>query len=355
MRRFGIAIGLICALCGCEDDLPKVTLISHMRVLGARTAVVGDEDRTTPRPGETARMTWTVAFTDVASSDEELSSLFLSCTAPERYTGNPVCQELIDLATGKRGTGFGFGAPAGCDTKPDSVQNVLGIQLVCVTGTPELDVKVPSNGKQPRLVQGIICRNGVPQFDLESPTGASCLKKDGVKDEDFESISVTGQVPLELKEDEQNHNPDLSKLEIRIAPEGGDLDDDNTIWKPVPTEDLPALAQDCLAGDVIKTSDGHVRVIDIRPENVPTEAGESLVFSTYATLGEMSRRFTVFDEELEQEGEESSDLTWTLSEEQRDDLFDAPPTLVRFFITVSDERGGFAVTTRELCVTRLSD
>lgn len=356
MRRFAIAVGLLGAVCGalgCEDDLPKVTLISHMRVLGATTAVVGDESRTTPKPGETARMTWSVAYKSVGTTDDQLSSLFLSCTAPDRYTGTPVCQEFIDLASGRGGPGFGFDAPKSCDQKPDSSQTVLGIQLLCVSGTPRLDVKVAPNAKQKRLVQGIICRNGVPQFDLDSPTGATCRKNDGVSDKDFESIQVTGTIALELDESEENHNPDLSELELRIVPEGGDLDDDNAIWDPVPSEDLPALADDCLTGNMVKTSDGHLRVIDIRPGSGAREHGEDLVFSTYATLGELSHRFTVFYDNPDDEVD-APELTWELSKDQRDELLDAPPKLVRFFFTASDERGGFAVTSRELCVTRFS-
>ena len=52
MRRIAIALGMLLCLGACEDDLPAVTLIAHMRVLGARTEVQGDPSRSNPKPGE---------------------------------------------------------------------------------------------------------------------------------------------------------------------------------------------------------------------------------------------------------------------------------------------------------------
>jgi hypothetical protein len=349
MRRIAIAIGLLCCLAACEDDLPKVTLISHMRVLGARSEVMGDPARSNPRPGETARLTWSVGYPEIESSDDQLASLFLACTAPDRYTGVPVCQEIIDAASGKRPPGFGFDAPTGCDVEPNSKQKVAGIDLFCVTGTPVVEVDVGESIKTNRLVQGIICRNGVPQFDLSSPTGASCVRNDGASDDEFESISVNGMLNVELDDSVVNHNPDHELFELRMRSEGAG---DGRPWRPTPSEALPDLVEDCSAAPQgsIETNSGHTQVIEIGYPRDKLE-DEDLVFSIYATLGELSRRFTVIEYVPTDATSDTPDLTWELSEEQRDELLDEP-TLVRFFFTVSDGRGGFDVTTRELCVAR---
>ncbi|HET6332773.1 MAG TPA: hypothetical protein VFG30_06145 [Polyangiales bacterium] len=346
-----LVLSLLSIFTGCEDDLPKVTLITHMRALGARQEVIGDEARAIPKPGERVRMTWAMAYPDVETTDDELASFFIECTAPIRYTGTPVCQEFIDAAQGRTtGLGFGFSQPPeGCDVKPDSTQTIAGIRLVCVTGTPKIDVPVAKAAKSPRLVQGIICRNGIPQLDLESPTGASCKPKSSR--DDFEEITVYGTVNIATKADEENENPAIAKAKLRLrATEFGDPID----WNPTPAEALPDLEEDCstASSEILPKSPGFTGVIliDYPKQTASRERDEDIVFSTYATFGELSRRFTVF----ESTGVEvdAPKLTWKLSEEERTELV-GNPRLVRFYFTVVDGRGGFDITTRELCVDRL--
>lgn len=356
MRRaskLGLAALLVgLALGGCQEDLPKVTFIEHMRALGARQTVVGDEKRATPKPGETARLTWAVAYPDLETTDDQLASFFIECTAPSRYTGTPVCQEFIDAAQGRTtGLGFGFAQPPeGCDTKPNSTQTLGGIRLVCVTGTPQLDVPVAKTTKSGRLVQGIICRNGIPQLDLESPTGASCERKRNVKSSDFEEVTVYGTVDIATKTSENNLNPsfDLADLSIRTSESSKPRP-----WNLTPPDELPDLERDCstASSDVILPTNGYPVVIQIDyPKQPASERTEDIVFSTYTTLGELSRRFTVFESTGVKV--DTPDLTWELSEEERSDLV-GKPKLVRFYFTVVDGRGGFDITSRELCINRL--
>lgn len=345
-------LALVATLAGCEEDVPKATLITHMRTLGARQEVVGDETRSNPKPGETARLTWAMAYPKLETSDDELASLFITCTAPTRFTGNPVCQELINLAQGRTtGLGFSFGGtPTGCDVRPNGSETTAGIRLTCVTGTPALDVIVTEEMKTPRLVQGIICRNGIPRFDLDSPTGASCQRKAGVSEKNFESITVYGTVTVATKNSEENLNPDADQIDLHLRTSESSSP---RPWNPTPPEMLPELEDDCSTAnrDVVLTSNGHPEVIQLDyPKQPSSERAEDLVFSTYATLGELSRRFTVIDGETGREDKEP-DLTWELSEEEREDLL-GKPKLVRFFVTVIDSRGGFGVTARDLCVVR---
>jgi hypothetical protein len=231
--------------------------------------------------------------------------------------------------------------------KPNSTQTLAGIRLVCVTGTPKIDVPVAKSTKSPRLVQGIICRNGIPRLDLESPTGASCRPKPG--NDDFEEITVYGTVNLATKADEQNENPDIAKAKLRLRPtEFGEAMD----WNPAPAEALPDLEEDCsTAPDTVPTAPGFTGevLIDYPKQTAPNERDEDIVFSTYATFGELSRRFTVFESSGMQV--DAPKLTWKLSAEERTELVDKPK-LVRFYFTVVDGRGGFDITTRELCVDR---
>jgi hypothetical protein len=343
-----LVLALLPAAGGCEADLPKVTLIEHMRVLGARQSVIGDEKRAIPKPGETARMTWSMAYPDVETKDDELASFFIDCTAPLRYTGTPVCQEFIDAAQGRTtGLGFGFSQPPmGCDVKPDSTQNIAGIRLVCVTGTPTIDVPIAKSVRTPRLVQGIICRNGIPQLDLDSPTGASCKPKG--KGSHFEEITVYGTVNIQTKPEEANENPDidLAKLSIRIESTSVPI-----AWNATAADALPALERDCTTADIVQATEGHEKVIliDYPKQTAAYERDEDIVFSTYATFGELSRRFTVFESSGEQV--DAPDLTWDLTEDERAELV-GKPKLVRFYFTVIDGRGGFDITTRELCINR---
>ena len=352
-RTFGPAALLLLSLTsvfGCEEDLPKASLVARMRVLGARTEVVGDEARSTPRPGETARLRWSVVFPDWETSQDELSSLFLACTQPNRFTGTPVCQEIVDAATGRgRPIGFLGSLPRGCDVRPNSVQTVAGIRIYCKTGTPELEVKIDENVRTDRLIQGVICRNGLPQFDANSAVGVSCAANAGVDASEVEQIAVYGTIGISRDGEEENENPDLSRLELGLRVEKSSR---AVPWKPTPAEEIPSLVEDCSTADpsVVLSSNGYPGVIELSYPEDSESADEDLVFSTYATYGDLSRRFTVIEAESGRDPQEP-DQTWELSEEERDELF-GQPKLVRFFFTVMDGRGGFDITTRELCVNR---
>jgi hypothetical protein len=74
---------------------------------------------------------------------------------------------------------------------------------------------------------------------------------------------------------------------------------------------------------------------------------EALEFSIYVTSGKIDHRFALFaaDATLPLE----ATLHWELPKAARDTLGDGNE-LLRFFFTVLDGRGGYAITTRELCV-----
>ena len=348
---------MVCALASlsaCQIDLPVASKIEHMRVLTAIARVDGDAERSSPAPGETARVTWEMAFPDTTQDNSELASLFYVCTAPNRVAGVPFCQEFVDLAQSGAASGGGLGGLGGldlpdCAKDPDRVWDVGPFSVVCVTGTPELDIKVPDNFKaEAKLMQGIICRNGTPRFDPKNPTTLTCAH---AKDEkNAEEIAVYGTVPVQYDESTENHNPSTEAAKLYFH-------DPPVLWEPsdaeldaeLSDESCADLAQD---GRVMK-SDGDEETITLRYDADAREelAGkpEALTLSTYTTFGSLSNRFTVFRSDAKTPLKRT--LTWELEDEDREQL-KKTSKYVRFYFTVQDGRGGYAITRRDLCVVK---
>jgi hypothetical protein len=350
-----IALGGAVGLAGCEDDLPKASLITHMRVLGARTEVVGDEQRSTPRPGERAILTWAIAYPEYRSNDDEIESLFVVCTAPSRFTGTPVCQELINAAqSGSTPIGVSNIFRMSCADDPDALVRLGGISFSCHTGTPRLEIDVDDGYEaSAKLVQGIVCRNGTPRADMNSAIGVSCEPNPGADEDELDSIPVYGTVPVAQKASEENLNPDLDRLELRLRVEYSD-EDRGELWTAVPPEELPDLEDDCTQNSAIRPRDVNRELIALRYPFERGDEDEVLQFSAFATLGELSRRFTVLEPDARKRDDppdENEEIEWVLSKEERADL-SGSAKLVRFYFSVLDGRGGFDVTTRELCVSR---
>lgn len=349
--------GLLLAAVSCGSDLPVASEILHMRVLGATTTVIGDEARTTPKPGERARMRWTVAFPDVGERDydSELASIFFVCTAPETFSGTPICQEFLDLAEAGSVSGLlavtrGQELP-NCERNPDRVYEYGPFRIVCSTGTPDFEVAVARNAKErARLVQGLICRNGTPRLDNSDPTGTSCKPASGASEDEIERVAVYGTVPIQYEDNDSNDNPSIEAATFL-------LHDPPLPW-PELAEDIAATldADTCLdqseAGRVASTG-GHEELITLRYDAAEREQydgePEVLEFSAYTTFGELSRRFTVFEPDDEVPLENT--FTWQISREERAELLGMSKR-VRFFFTLMDRRGGFSIATRDLCINR---
>lgn len=353
MNRARIVAAVSCAwlglVAGCENDLPRASNIEHMRVLGGQVAVVGDETRSTPRPGEQARLTWNMAYQDPALDDSQLASVFFTCTAPEQFSGVPVCQELLDVARGGSISGVLSAAMEGqkidCAETPDRTFQAGPFSVVCVTGTPRLDVPIAKDAKiAGKLVRGIICQSGTPRFDANDPTGMSCT------DSAQEHIAVYGTVPIQYGDDDANQNPNIDATSLLFH-------DPPIPWQPV-AEDVAAQLSDetCLDDAKAKRvmhSDGHEEQITLRYDADQREqhAGqpEALEFSVYTTFGKLSQRFTIFKANAELPLKNT--FKWELTEDERRELNDKSKR-VRFFFTLMDGRGGFSVTSRDLCIDR---
>ena len=354
---------LLClaSLSACQIDLPAASEIERMRVLTAYAEVEGEPERASPAPGETARVTWSMAYPDHAQDDSELASLFYVCTAPELFSGTPICQEFIDLAqagageaSAALGGSLGVGSLPDCARDPDREWDLGPFRLVCVTGTPRLDIKIPDNYKaSAKLMQGVICRNGTPRFELADQPRLVC--DDGpARNAEREEISVYGTVPVQYDSKTENHNPRTDGFQLLFGDPPAMWDaSDELLDEEVSDEACEELAR---SGRLLLSDDHRVareEEITLGYDADAREAFEGkpepLTFSAYTTFGSLSARFTVFRSDAKPPLKRV--IKWELSDEEREQLKKSSK-FVRFYFTVQDGRGGYAITRRDLCVTR---
>jgi hypothetical protein len=354
-----VSLGLIAAgwlaAAGCADDLPRASEIKAMRALGARTEVEGDPQRSSPKPGETAHINWNIAFPKLDQDEGEIAALFTTCTAPTRFTGVPVCQELLDATESSKlvevlSAAGGLRSAQDCAQNPDQRVSAGPFALTCVTGSPHLDVKIENDFKAAaKLIQGIICRNGTPMLDASDPTGMHCRPLPGIKANRAESLPVYGTVPVQYSKDDANTNPNLDAARFAFGP--GEAE-----WPALPPDESASLLDDCSQASVdqqLLSSSGKddelVIEYDASARELHKGMPETLEFSTYVTFGQLDRRFTVFAPDTKPPFKDT--LKWNVPKDARDKLGDRSK-LVRFYFTLLDHRGGFSVTSREVCVGR---
>jgi hypothetical protein len=359
---FAFAFALAFATGACGNDLPKASVITNMRVLGAQVSVLGDPTRSTPKPGESAVITFRMAYPSVETSDTELSSFLFSCTAPTSYTGVPTCQELVDalqrpVRPGQDKVELEGGECKGFEGK-SAVTGTLGES--CVTHTPKMTVKIePGSKVGAKLVMGVICRNAWPFVDPSAANIFGCDPKPGKQSSEVETIGVYATIRVEHAAEFQNKNPDLGLGTFKISPLSGAELDGVAAWPLTQTADLPATDDDCLdaaKANLVTTVDGEVDTIRIAYPATARELHsgvlETLELSSYATAGELSQRFTLFDPGAPVvRGQLQTDLTWKLSKAEKAAV-GPHGKLVRFFFTVLDHHGGFDSTMRAVCVIR---
>jgi hypothetical protein len=343
----------------CQIDLPVASEIERMRVLTAYAEVEGEPERSSPQPGESANVTWSMAYPDHTQDDSELASLFYVCTAPERFSGQPVCQEFIDLLqSGTRDPAAALGgavdlsSPPDCGRDPDRVWDFGPFRFICVTGTPKLAISIPDNYKaEAKLMQGVICRNGTPRFADEG-LGLTCDGRGPSAER--EEISVYGTVPVQYDEDTTNHNPRADGFQLSF----GDPPDlweasDSLLDEEVSDEACEELARSgrlLLSDDHREAREEEISLgydADVREEFEGKP--EALTFSAYTTFGSLSARFTVFRSDAKPPLKRT--IKWELSDEDREQLKKSSK-FVRFYFTVQDGRGGYAITRSDLCVKR---
>jgi hypothetical protein len=346
---------LALALVACQNDLPKATSITHMRVLGSKVQVVGDETRATPAPGEQVQVSFLTVFPKSSQTSAQVKSLLIGCTAPTRFTGGiPLCQELVDAAMGNGQVDLASVLPLAkgrlhCSDLPLPFLQLGAVSLQCPSGDPLAQLVVPGDfAAAQMLLLGVICERGDPFVDASDPLLFGCEHDSG------QTIRVNALVPVLHKGARANHNPSIDALSTRF---------DDGAWIAPPSV-LPADG-DCRAsaekdankkaGQTLPERDPGNHVLDLSydasaRETIDGKTPEDLELTVYSTAGEMERRFTLFD------GSDDGGKQHLLesSVEWAGPGVDAPigsnGKLVRFFITLLDHRGGFDYATRALCL-----
>jgi hypothetical protein len=296
------------SLPGCGATFDPASLITDTRVVGARIEVEGAPDRASPRPGETANVTWLVTSPDATPP---LGWAFVVCAAaPGKST--PACLEA-PLAR--------FDGNA---------------------SPPRLSIPVPPEaalgGATSLTVHGGICPgvDSVPRFDrrdgLTDCTGAG------------RGTTVSLGIPLQLGDD-ANHNP--------IADRAFTLD--GAAW-PAPTANDDPCAQGPrvtagskghVIGNTAQGSDREPYTVAMGDPPVAIPTRESLQISQFTTAGKLKSQFS-FVEATDENATTTVEVTWDAPEATE---VPAAGVAVTFTFVVRDDRGGADWTTRSLCVT----
>jgi len=289
-------------LTACADPFDPGSLIVDTRVLGARVEVDGDEQRTTPRAGETAEVRFLVAGLTPAPS---LRWALVACLAD----GEDTCQ----------------GAPL-------SVSEGSGV-------SPSLTVTVPAEselgGASSLAVLGIVCTRGEPNM-----ADGTC-RGDGAS-----GVPLIYELVLARAVDNSDENlqPDLTQTRFLL---------DGAEW---PASE-PAASDGCEPGlpEVRANEKEHDFTFELGPEAREMYLSEDLrgvreelQISHFVTAGELSRQFTFIDPKDDSERPRAT-VKWTAPKAKE---LSIDRLRMRLLAVVRDQRGGIAQVERALCVVR---
>lgn len=297
-------------LAGCGPTFDPASLITTTRVLGAQVAVEDAPDRASPRPGETADVTWLITSPDTTPP---LGWAFALCTP---------------------GT-VGGKTALGCESAP----------LALFQGTaapPRIAIPVPAadalGGATSVILYGEICPGGgsMPMFDPQSGI-PGCTGGGG----------TTASLVISLQQgDDANHNPTADRA----------FTFDGQAW--------PALAADgdpCVMGPWVSAgTTGHIignrtdgsdrepytAVASDSPLSTATPTRESLQISQFTTAGKLKSQYA-FVESTDANAATTVDVTWEAPKAAEVPAAGLPVT---FTFVVRDNRGGLDWTTRAACV-----
>jgi hypothetical protein len=298
-------------LAGCGPSFDPASLIETARVVGARVEVQGAPDRASPKPGETAQVTWLV-------------------TAPEA---------LPPLAWA-----YALCVPGTVDGK--IALGCEGTPLAVFQGTsapPRIAFAVPTAealGAATSLVlYGQLCAGvgSTPTFDPTS--GIPGCTGDGA------ATTASLSIGLELGPD-VNHNPTADRA----------FTFDGQPWVPLAAGGDPCVVgprvaagtRDHLIGNTTEGSDREPFTALVGDPPVPTAERESLQISQFMTAGKLQSQFA-FVEAADTAAETTVNVKWEAPKASEVPAAGLPVT---FTFVVRDDRGGTDWTTRTACVTR---
>lgn len=313
MKRVLILVSLLAI--GCQETLDPTHLVTEPRVVGVVSRVVGDETRSTPRPGEQVELEWLLLDRDRAAIPASWAYL------------------LCEPAPTTVGVGFCAGPPIAFDGSTELSEEAprMTIDIAEATIVPEL------------LLIGVVCMDGAVNVaampDLTDVSTFDDLCSEG-------STTTVLTLPIEVLHGEDPGNQ-LPAYEEAMF--------DFDVWTAEPVAENTG----CAALDMPQVQvDGEELEITIRSREEDRESYfvtrddgmraprmEELQNSLYTTYGAFDRSF-VFMEESARES-----FNWTPP--TTDDELDVPADglLVRFTFVMRDLRSGVASMQRAACVT----
>jgi hypothetical protein len=309
---FGLARLLLLGLAGCifmagcGPTFDPASLIAGPRVLGARIEVAGAPERASPRPGETANLTWLVTSPGVAPP---LQWAFAVCVP-----GN---------------------ASLACDGAPLALFDGTDTPARIAIPIPGLEVLGAATSV---VVYGQICA-GVASMPILDPRSGlpSCTTGGGT------TVSVA--VPLQLGDD-ANHNPTADRPFTFDGQAWPTLD--NAADPCVLGPRVLAGSKDHVIGNTTAGTDREAYLALVGDPPVATPTRESLQISRFTTAGKLKSQFS-FVEATNDDAMTTVDVTWEAPEAA--DVAAAGLAVTFTFVT-RDNRGGMDSTTRAVCVTR---
>ncbi|MEY4508553.1 MAG: hypothetical protein RLZZ450_675 [Pseudomonadota bacterium] len=282
------------------------SLITDTRVLGAEVEVEGDPQRTTPRPGESAKLSLLLAGLDAA---------------PEVKWALVVCRP-------------GSSQDAACQGEPLAVASGTG-------STPTLTLTVPGEAQlgatKTLQVGGIVCQRGEPELSNDGPRCAG---------EGADGTTLVYELALARAVDGSDENlaPQLVDTALRF---------DDEAWTTT-SIDTPSCAGQALPTFHADEKE-HAIDIELGPNVRELAMGddgkatfEELQLSHFVTAGELSRQFS-FVEPTDLSERPKVTVKWTAPKANKlvGDSQTASLTLI-----VRDMRGGIARTERVFCIVR---
>lgn len=368
-RRLDLIAWLFVAIAaaGCNQDLPKESLIEDTRIIGAKVVIANDTKRAWLKPGEKATVSLLTVNPSIDYDFSQMESMALTCSAARSGSGIPLCSEWIenkntsDASIGSAGTqsiSLDTIEPIDCallKKVPNinlGLQKQFGGELACGKGQPKFEVATERDtNEEARLLLGVTCDQGHPYLDVKAlldgkgPEFFSCdLTKDGRQE------LWNFEVQIAQKGKETNHHPVFTGIYLdgKSWPKS-DVDSLIKALKPSAANKPWADCAEAVKAKLVPGIDGSRSEVTFAFKAKGFEKytlndrskQEELWVSHYTTAGELARPKSVLTSDAPR-----AEVTWKPPSTTTDE-----GGLVQFFFTVSDRRGGFDSTSRVLCVT----
>jgi hypothetical protein len=298
-------------LLGCGPELDPPSLLERTRVVGAKVEVEGAPERATPRPGETATVTWLVTG---PAAQAPLSWAFVVCPGAG---GQPVCAgEPLALLRGHET------APV-LKLPVPAAEHLAGVKQFVVTGR--------------------ICVGSDPVIDDSTPGAPRCAG-------DGEGTTAAVSIPLDSTE-LSNLNPNLGAATLAFAGQPWTASDEGAPCAALPQ--VQAGSKDHVITLETAAADREAYLAMLGDPPRPTPQREWLQISQFTTQGKLDRSFSSI-EATDTRERPAVDMKWQAP--GPDKVAGAGGAgenglVVRFVFVARDLRGGIDWTTRAVCVT----